>query len=1149
MASAFHKEVIRSITGSWGRFLAILGIVALGCGFYAGLRMTGPDMRLAADEFYDGTHLYDIRIISTLGLSDENMDTIAETDGVEAVMPTFSTDVMASLNGEQYAMRINSLPVDAASESTTNSNGSAVYSEDDGYLNRIVLEKGTWPTEEGQCVLSADRVMGTPIQVGDTVEVLYGSSDLDGVLDVRTYTVTGLAHSSSYVSSVGLGSTSLGSGTVQQYMYVVSGNFSDDLPYTEVNVRVSGAADQLSGSDAYQSTVDAVAQNLEDKSPTIATDRYEQLRSDAQTELDDATADYESEKADAQAQLDDAKAELDKAAQAIADSQEQIDSGQQQIDEGAQQLEDSRAEAADQLASAYDKLASTQSTLDDSASQISDGEAQLADAWSQYDDGLAAWQAESDTWDDTTKPGLQSQLAQAEQQRDYLKANQPPDPPYDPTTAEYQAWKSQLDQAKTGIAQLEAGIAQGDQTIADAKATLDETKSTLDGKQAELDASKSALADGQAQLAAGWDSYYEQKASAQAQLDEAQATLDDSQAELDAARDTLADGQREYDEGRATYEDNRREASEKFDDAATQLTEARKNIDDIEQPSIYVLDRTKNYGAASFTSDSERIDNIAAFFPFIFFLVAALVALTTMTRMVDEERELIGTYKALGYHKSRIISKYLVYAGLASTIGATIGILVLSQVLPYVICKAYAIIYNVPQRPLPLSIDVGLALLSACMGIGITLFATWAAAASTLRAQPAELMRQRAPKAGKRILLERVGPIWRRFSFSWKVTFRNIFRYRKRLWMTIIGIAGCTALLLTGFGLHDSIWDIIDKQFGPVVGYDVVVQLDDDAAESDIVAVESTIDVQGEAESSTRADSENMHAVSASSKDISVQVVIPQDISTFTGLLHMHERVSGKVIDFDSESVVLTEKLANELGLKVGDEFSLYDQDDVGNATGSGYALTVTGIMENYISDYVYVGSDAYSEALGHAPDYRSVYATVTTDADRRETLTGELHDLPHVQTVAYNDETIDSYRKMLSSVDMIVVVLVVAAAALAFIVLYNLTNINITERKREIASLKVLGFTTREVDAYIFREIALLTLLGAALGLFLGVFLEGFVITTAEVDYVMFGREIHIASFLISFALTVVFSTLVMLVMRRKLDAIDMVESLKSNE
>lgn len=1122
----FNKEIIRSISGSWGRFLAIAGIVALGCGFYAGLRMTGPDMRINGDAFYDGTALYDIRMLSTLGYSDDSVARIGQVEGVEAVMASRSTDVMATLDGEQYAMRVNTLDAQAAQESTCD-DGCRVVSGNDGYLNRLVLATGSWPTKEGECVLSADRVMGSPIQIGDTVQVLYGSQDLDGVLDVRTFTVVGTAHSSAYVSSVTLGATSLGTGSIQQFVYVTDGNFAADCPYTEVYAKVAGAQEEFSGSDAYRQKVDEVSGRIEGISDELAHARLDQVKADAQSTLDEKKSEYATQKADAERGLDDAKVQLDDAASTLENSQQQIESGTQQIEDAQAQIDAARTtwqQSSDTWKNASDAWAAKRAALVD---QLTTAQTTLAGLQAQRSDALAKLQT------------AKGQLETLHGQESALQAQIAALGPETPATAQAIATlKQQLAAVQAGITQAESGIEQLNSGIAQIDSGISQTQAGI----AQINA---GIQQGDAQISSAAD----RLSAGAAEIDANQAELNEKSIELRDAQTQLEQGRADYASGLASYESNRNEAESKLADAAEAIANAQRDIDGMELPSVYVLDRTKNYGVSSYASDSERIDNIAAVFPFIFFLVAALVALTTMTRMVDEERVLIGTYKALGYGRATITWKYLVYAGLASISGALIGIVVLSQVLPAIIARAYAIIYNVPQQSLPLPIDMRLALLSAGMGIGITLFATWAAVAATLREEPAALMLPRAPKAGKRILLERISPLWRKMTFSWKVTCRNLFRYKKRLFMTMIGIAGCTALLLTGLGLHDAIWDIIDKQYGELVHYNVVVTLKDDATEDDIGSTISYMRDNGDASGMTRTQRENMQVEGTTDKTYSVEVVIPQDPDAFSGLLTMRTRIDHVPVMLDDSAVILTEKLARSMGVTVGDTITLFDQDEIGNPTGSGYALTVTGIIENYVGSQMYLGQGIYRQATGHSLSFGSIYGLCTDDTQKRSTFTEGMHERENVETVTYNDETIDSYRKMLSSVNMIVVVLVTAAAALAFIVLYNLTNININERRREIASLKVLGFTKREVDAYIYREIILLTLFGAALGLVLGVFMEGFVVVTAEVDYVMFGRDIHLMSFVWAFVLTIGFSLLVMLAMRRKLGQIDMVESLKSIE
>ena len=1177
MKSAFNTETLRSITHSFGRFLAIAAIVALGTGFYAGLRMTAPDMKLAADEYFDGTSLMDIRVLSTLGLTDDDIAALRHVEGVEAVMPARETDVMASIDGEQYATRVHSLP-DAARTSDT-SDGVHARSDDPDYLNRPLLVRGSWPQKTGECVLSANLVENDAIAVGDTLTITEGVQDVDQTLVTRTYTVTGFVNAPYYATSSSMGETTLGSGSIQQYMYVPESDFSADLPYTEAYLTVRGAANERASSDAYQRLVDEVADRIKALAPEREQARVDQLKSDAQKELDEKRADYEGERADAQSQLDDAKRQLDDAAATIAASEQELADGQAAYDSGASELASQRASAQAQLDDAERQIAEGQAQLDAQRPQLDDAAGQLQAAraqWQQGADALAAawgdWERQSDELDagitraqagvadaaagvDRIQKGidaLEEQIKQLDPDKDAQKIAE--------LRAEQDALKAQQQDLRAQMALVQATL---DDLVNVQKPKLEAARAELQGKQDALDSSKVELEQQQAAYEGGKAQFdasarkldqaradlASSRSQADAQIAAAQQQLDDAAARLQDGRAQLEQGRADYDSGLAEYEQKKSDADAQLADAERRLDDAQKQIDDLERPEWLVMDRTANYGAASFEADADRVDSIAAVFPFIFFLVAALVALTTMTRMVEEERALIGTFKALGYRRTRIASKYLAYAAAASGIGSILGILALSQVLPAVIMKAYGIIYFVPELPLPLPVDPGFAGLAAGLGVGVTLFATWAAVAATLRERPAQLMLPRAPKAGKRIVLERIGPLWRHLSFSWKVTFRNLFRYKKRFVMTVIGIAGCTALLLTGLGLSNAINDIIDKQFGEITKYNAVVTLADDLSSEEQRRIDDLLDDGSLVTAHTLVMRQNMLAGGPDEQDKRMELVVPEDPASFDRFVALNTRVGHHPVKLDDDGLVLTEKLAAELGVRAGDAVTLTEQDAIGNATGTSYEATVTGIVENYVYHYAYMGPALYEQLMGKAPDYRTVLAVTTSDPDLRVQFSNDLLAAGGVKTVAYNDETIDAYRDMMSSVNMIVVVLVTAAAALAFIVLYNLTNINITERMREIATLKVLGFTPREMNAYIFREIFLLAAIGCAVGLVLGVWMEGFVVVTAEVDQIMFGRAIHPASFLLAFLLTMLFTVLVMLAMRGKLRRIDMVESLKSNE
>ena len=1281
--SAFAKGVLRSVRGSLGRFLAIMGIVALGCGFYAGLQMCGPNMRLAADRYYDETQLWDLRVVSTLGFKDADVKRIASTEGVSAAVASHTVDVMARLGNEQVAVRISSLGSKTATTLTAADAGGRPGGGP--VVNRLILREGRWPTSAEECVVSAD-VSGA--SVNDRVEVLSGGADHDRGLRVRKLVVVGTVSSSNYVYTGNLGSTSLASGKIEQCLFVTDDAFGEDTPYTDVYLKVSGADGLQSSSDAYEEKVSEVKGRMEARSGDLSRARQADLKAQAQVTLNEKVKEYQRKRDESYGRLADAKDQLDDAEQRIVDGQGKLDEGQREYDEGLATYRGKRADAERRLSDAQARIDSGRGELDAQRDRLAAGEWAWRQGYDQLSSQLAfagvtapSAQGYVDELDarltqaEAAKAqlaGLQGQLAQAreatgeanrrrvneginelrpkiseledkreraqgaldvlrgrrgeaqvqlndldvrirdtqanidrlEAERDKLGSAflqeqaqslaaakaalgklkekrlsvQADLSKLDAAVGEAEATvraideglatarsslarlqeaQEQIQEAEQGIPQLEAGIGQiqgrlpSDDDIAALTSARDSARRLADTREV-LDEGASQLSSAQKRLDASQAELRLQRKDAAHQLASAKGRLEAAAGELRRSRDQLAEARVQHDEGLASYTDSKAEVDKRFSKAWQEIKDAQRSIDEIALPDVYTLDRSQSESAATYQADTKRMDNIANVFPLMFFLVAALVALTTMTRMVDDERVQIGTYKALGYGKARIAGRYLLYALVAAGVGATLGVIVLSQLLPYIIMSAYSIIYAVPPLDLPLPVDWGVALSAAGLGVGVTLLTTWVTVYSSLREPPATLMLPRAPKAGRRILLEHVTPIWRRLSFSWKVTARNLFRYKRRLLMTIIGISGCASLLLVGFGLHDSIWDIIDLQYGPIIHYDTTVGLSDASTELDVSAVTDYLGSAGGASDIVRVQRESMQATgtgpstSATSKT-HVTVIVPQDSLQAQEAVTFRDRTTGAAVAFDDDAVLVTEKLASLYGIRAGDQLMLFDQDDAGNAIGTGHALTVTGVTENYVANLVYVGRGAWRSVSPVTPVFSTIFCNVPDTGDVRATVSARLHDMTGVSTVTFSDEAINQYRHVLSVVDMVVVVLIVSAAALAFIVLYNLTNINVEERLREIAALKVLGFTKREVYAYIFREIMLLALMGDVTGMLLGIWLERFVITTAEVDYVMFGRSIHPLSFVYAFALTLVFSALVMLVMRRKLDRVDMVESLKS--
>ncbi len=684
---------------------------------------------------------------------------------------------------------------------------------------------------------------------------------------------------------------------------------------------------------------------------------------------------------------------------------------------------------------------------------------------------------------------------------------------------------------RDGVRELNDQVAQAEQEIADGQGELDEALSELnDGEQ--------ELTDARADLDEGWTEYYD----GLAELEDARQTLAeetaDAQLELSDALAQLQDGETEYRDGLQEYREGEAEAQEQIADAQKELEQARRDIAEIEACQWYLLDRNTNAGYVSYSMDADRMGNLASVFPLIFFLVAALVCLTTMTRMVEEQRVTIGGLKALGYSKGAIAVKYVGYGFLASALGSLIGLAVGLTLLPWIICNAWNIIYTLGEVQYGLEpVTSSLACLAA---VGTVTLSALGACFSTLTAVPAQLMRPKAPPAGKRVLLERLPFLWRRLSFNYKITIRNLFRYQRRFWMTVVGIGGCAALIVTAFGLRGSIFDIMDKQFDEIYGYTAQVGLVDQVTPGELREVTQALEESELVEDFLACSSQSVTAeTDAYTVDATLQVFPSQE--ALEPFVHLRHRTSNQPVVLPDDGVVLTEKLASLLGVQAGDTITLDGDQRV--------EVRVADVTEHYIQHYVYMTDACYQAVFGTEPSQNLILAGYPIDAPETEALERELVSLDGVTALPRMEDSRDTYGSSLESVDYAVVLIIVCAAALAFVVLYNLTNINITERMRELATLKVLGFYDRELSAYIYRENVVLTVFGVAMGMVMGKLLHQWLILTVEIDLLMFGRELSLGSYAYAVVLTVIFSLLVNLAAHRSLKKLDMVESLKTVE
>ena len=1199
MPRTYNKNVIRTFRSTRSRFFAIFSIVALGVGFLAGLSATPVDMKESMERYMDDGNFYDVRVLSTLGLTDDDVQALRQVPGVQTVQPAYSADLLVQTGDDSAVARAHSLPPDG-----------------DEAINQLVLAEGRLPQSPDECLVEVGATGLNPTySVGTVFTVTAENEDLDSKLNRTRFTVVGLVHNSNYFSYE-REPASVGSGAVQVVMYLQPEAFAYEA-YTEIYLTAAGAKEQDSLTEPYRQTVQTVMDNIAAIQDDRCQARYDGLLADARAELDDAwqkyyeaEADAEAQLADAAAQLEDGRNQLQSGKNKLADGRRQYADGKTQLENGTNQMLDGQAQLNDALGQWYkadaewqqgkQELDSGKAQLDENEPAYRDGVQQLADALGtdyatvdKFAADLAAYCTAQGIAPPDTAQGMLELLvtygeglplpkisdeqlgqirdaaAELRTKLDDIPADLLPDE-QKPLLEEAKVLVQALADAETSDEMWDA-LQNAYTWLQDHRDLLpDEVYEALNAlilsvlQKEELNELAAALAgmvkfkQAQQQYEAG----LQQLTDARTQLDDAYALLQekmvelgvaqgqllDAQGRLDAAWRDILNGQREIDENEkkltdaeAEYAKAKAEAEQKLADARAEIEDGEAKLNDLEKPEWYVWDRSKNTSFGSFKANVDKLTAITTVFPVFFFLVAALVVSTTMTRMVEEERLQIGTLKALGYARGTIMQKYLWYALGASALGAVAGLAVGFRVFPTIIWSGYSMMYYMPEIATPWRLQQ--AVFAGASLIGLSLGVTAMACRTSLAEVPAALMLPRAPKAGKRILLERITPLWRRLPFTWKVTCRNLMRYKKRFWMTVIGVAGCTALLVAGFGLSDSLNGIITKQFDNVSHYDLMTIVSKESALREGEVYDTLF---GDSETfplSMAAAVESTHCDSADG-EMELYLMVPQDLTRFAQLMDLHERIGGKPTPLTDDGIVLTEKLAKTLGAAAGDTVTLK------NADGDAAQFTVSGVCEHYIGNYAYITPAVYTAAFGKAPGYNAVLSTLRDESQQsRDAISEKLLDMDTVVSLTFTQDAVKQVLNMLNSIDAVVVLIIVCAAMLAFVVLYNLSNINIAERVKEIATIKVLGFYDREVYSYVNRESTALACIGTALGLALGKALHAFIITTVEVDSVMFGRDIAPQSYLYAVALTLVFSTAVNLVMGRKLKAISMVESMKAPE
>ena len=1018
MKNAMQKDFWREIQHTRSRFFSMMILVALSVAFLSGLKATAPDMKRTGDDYLDSLHLADIQVLSTLGLTDDDITSLRAQDKVEDAEGEYVIDAFASSDSLDAVVKVLSLTGRG--------------------INEVLLRDGRMPERADECVVEENMLSLMSISIGDTITLTPGD-DLSDALAQDTYTVVGTVRSPVYLA-VERGTSTLGSGTVKAYLYLPREAFTLDY-YTAAYARVSGAAEMTAFYDEYDDYIDSVIDALEPFGDERAALRHDSLVAEATEKLDDA-----------QRELDDAKAEADeelgKAERELSDARKKLDDGWRDYRDGQQELKDSRAE------------------LDEAYQSLQDGEQEYADGLAQYEASLreledrktAAGAGMAAVTDPAALAAMQEQLEQAQQQ-------------------------------------------------------LDEAKAQLDAARAELDAGWQTYDDGEAQYASG------------------------AQRLADAYRD-LQQGEKDYRDGLSDYEDGKAEADEKIADAQEKITDARREVADIESCEWYLFSRSYNPGYTGFGQDADRMANLASVFPIIFFLVAALVCLTTMTRMVEEQRVQIGSLKAMGYSGLAISRKYLFYGLLPSLTGGVFGLVIGYILFPKMIFTAYQIMYQMPD--IELRAYPGISLFSVLAAVACTTVATLWACLATLRETPASLMRPRTPKAGKRVFLEYIKPLWRKMSFTHKVTARNLFRYQKRFWMTVIGIGGCTALIIAGFGLRSSLLFTMSRQYDELFHYSGQVTLSDNVLEDERQAVEDFL--AGDERIVNYVPCAASSATVTTSGYSTTAYIEVMEADEIGRVVDLFDYKSGEPITMGDEGVYIDQKLSELLDVSVGDTFFL-DGDERGD-------VTVAGIYEHYTGHFVYMTPGYYESALGADGEPNAYLLNFTSDdTDTCNAIFEKLLDMSGVATTSRMRDTQDTYMHSMERVDFVVVIIILAAAALAMVVLFNLSNINITERQRELATIKLLGFYDGEVSAYVYRENIVLTVFGILMGCFMGHWLHIYLVRSTEIDLMMFGRQTEWTAYVYAAILTMLFSVAVNILAHFRMKKIDMVESLKSAE
>ncbi len=1050
MKNVLLKNSLKQIKNTRRRFISILVMALLGVGFFAGLYATGPDIRESLDNYLDNTNMYDINIVSTLGLTNEDVEQLNKIEDIEKAYGIKSKDIEITINEKEYVAEL----ID--------------YNEE---INKPILISGRLPQDNSECVMEKRFFNTYQCNIEDKIMI----QDEENNFEEDKLTIVGVIESPLYISS-NRGTTKLGSGTINCIVYTYD-NFNLDY-YSSMGIKVENAKQLKTDTKQY----DEIITNVKDKIEAIKEERqnarYNELIENATEELDEAKKKFSGEE-------EKGEKELSKAEAKIEDGKKQIENAKIQLEKSKKKLIQNKTRAQKEFKKAQEKINIAKIEVNDAKKKLETAKEEYNTKKAQVDKGIDE---------------INQNITNLENQKKYLES-------INVDTTKIIAAINDLQKQKANI-QIE--LQKGKKEIEDAEKQIENAQKQIETNQKLLNNKK--------------NSTNKKLEQAQVQINQAEKKIEQNEKEITDAVEKL--------------EKSKKEFNEKIKEAQKKLDDSQKEIDKIEVAKWYILDRNDNTGYDSVIQAITSITNLSKVFPVVFYIIAILISLTSMTRMVEEERIEIGTLKALGYTNAKIMFKYILYAVLASVIGGAIGMYIGFKVLPNIIWMMYSLLYYLPSFEAKFRFIyglIGIVIAFICIG-----GATFIVSHKELKNMPSVLMRPKAPKNGKRVILERIAFLWRRLKFSQKVTIRNLFRYKKRVTMTIIGIAGCTALVLAGFGLRDSIVDIVHNQYEEINQYDISVTIntnEDNSKLMDYLKKDDRVKENVETNMQT-----GKLKFNGEKKDI--KLTIPEEKEAFYKVINLIDKKTKEKVELSDDGIIVTDKLAGLIDANVGDIVTIIDNNDIE------YSLKIDGIVENYVDHYVYLSKDLYEKEMNQT--YETNMLLINTgdiSEEEKEELTSNIVYYKEVSAINLVSNLITIVEDMLSSLDYVVIVLIVSAALLAFVVLYNLANVNISERKREIATLKVLGFYDNEVDNYINKESIILTIIGIGLGLIAGYFLTSFLITTCEIEMLRFVRKIAISSYIYAIIITSVFTFIVNKIIHFILKKIDMIDSLKSIE